>query len=275
MWSRGPRHPALRNLVETLWVSSADKSARRLSSPPREWVLPTGRMHLVLRFSEAPLRLYRDLDDETGWLAGDSIVGGARDSAYLRDISLPSSSVGVKLRPGAAPLLFGVPADALAGRHTQLEDLFGGSAGLLREELEEPKSPEGKLARFEAFLASRVRADERLTLFLEDALTRLDGHATIRAAIEDSGYSHRHFITLFRRAVGLSPKCYLRILRFQRALERMRGKAPLAQVALASGFSDQAHFTREFREISGMSPSAYRALAPKSPNHVEVNFLQD
>ncbi len=103
----------------------------------------------------------------------------------------------------------------------------------------------------------------------------------------ETGYSHRRFIELFRRAIGLSPKLYCRVLRFQSALERLAGRAThsLADLALAAGYSDQAHFNREFREFTGMPPSEYREAAPERAYHVpvgprwhegsQVNSIQD
>lgn len=235
-------------------------------------------MHVVFRLGEEPLRLYRDLDDEDGWLTGHAVIGGARDAAYLRDVSKPAASVGAQLLPGAAFWLFGAPADELSSRHTDLEDLLGPIARRIREALLEAPSPEHRLEIFESFLTRRLSPESRLHPVVSMALSRFDENAELSEVVSESGHSHRHFIALFRQAVGLSPKRYLRIVRFQRAIEHVNSRShlSLAHVALEAGFSDQSHFTREFRDIAKLSPSVYRALAPRSPNHVSVvNFLQD
>jgi AraC-like DNA-binding protein len=89
---------------------------------------------------------------------------------------------------------------------------------------------------------------------------------------KQSGYSHRRFITLFSRAVGLTPKAYCRVLRFQCVLRRARngGFASLIDLAMASGYSDQSHFNREFRELTGVTPTEYRLAAPRAAHHVLV-----
>ncbi|HZH02691.1 MAG TPA: helix-turn-helix domain-containing protein [Myxococcaceae bacterium] len=90
-----------------------------------------------------------------------------------------------------------------------------------------------------------------------------------------SGYSHRRFIILFERAVGLTPKRYCRLQRFQAALvaaRRSKADLPWIEVALAAGYSDQAHLVRDFREFAGIPPSLYRALAPARANHVPVRL---
>jgi transcriptional regulator GlxA family with amidase domain len=87
-----------------------------------------------------------------------------------------------------------------------------------------------------------------------------------------SGYSHRRFIALFHRGLGLTPKVYCRLLRFQGALEQVAAKpaVSLVEVTLDAGYSDQAHFTREFQEFAGLSPGAYRELSPAFPHHVPI-----
>ena len=82
--------PALRPFVKLLWASDEDPT-RLLKGPARELVLPTGAMHLVVRLSDHPLRLYEHLDDQVGHIVGHAVVGGARAGAYLRDVSGPSA----------------------------------------------------------------------------------------------------------------------------------------------------------------------------------------
>jgi len=237
-------------------------------------VLPTGAVHVVVRL-EGPLRLYRDAADLSGFDVGHALVGGARSGPYLRDVARPSSSVGAQLRPGAAALLFGLPSHELAERHTRLDELFGSEARRLEERLAEARDPSHRLDVFEAFLASKLDG-KRLDPLVVHALERFDERVPLGAIVEESGYSHRHFIDRFRRAVGLSPKLHARVLRFQRALRLMKTPSSLARIALDAGYSDQAHFTREFRELAGISPSHHRALAPPNANHVPwVKSFQD
>ena len=122
--------PPLRPFVEALW--SLDETPVSDFALRREHVLPTGRMHLVVRLADDPLRLFQADDDPSGRLVGTAVVGGARASYYIREVSRPLCSVGATLLPGAAFALFGARADELAVRHTRLEDLWGpGAVGLL------------------------------------------------------------------------------------------------------------------------------------------------
>ncbi len=151
--SRAPCGP-LRPFVRQVWFSEESGPATRAV---REHVVPTGSMHVVLRLSETPLRVYDHMEDSAGRTLGTSIVGGARAAFYLRDVSRPSCSVGVMLHPGAALPVLGVPASALAERHTALTDLWGRDAHHIRERLLELQKPEARMDLFEAVLTERLR----------------------------------------------------------------------------------------------------------------------
>jgi AraC-like DNA-binding protein len=86
------------------------------------------------------------------------------------------------------------------------------------------------------------------------------GSSRVAEIQRQTGYSPRHFIALFRAAVGLTPKHYYRVKRFTTALRGLAGgnAKGLADLADSAGYSDQAHLTREFREFSGVTPSQYR-----------------
>lgn len=265
---RPPRAP-LRPFLKTLWAMDQ-------TSPPhaadRERVLPTGTMHLAVRLSDDSLRLFQNVYDTAGHTIGHSVVGGARATVYLRDVSRPSRSVGAQLHAGACEILFGVPAGELAERHTQLDAIWGRPALEMRERLLEAGSLEQQLDLFESILAGRLPRLRGLHPAVAHALERLPAMTDVSEVVRETGYSHRRFIALFRHAVGLTPKVYCRVLRFGQALERVSTDpaAPHAGLALEAGFSDQAHFNREFREFAGLTPGEYRRDPPLLTYHVPI-----
>jgi AraC-like DNA-binding protein len=267
--------PALRPFVETLWAIDEGNGSARNHAVKVERVLPTGATHLVFRVSDTPLRVLGMpgvLDDPNGsaplQTVGCAVVGGARSTFYVRDVSRPVHSVGAQFRPGAVPLLFGVPADALAGRHTRLEDLWGHAAAEARGRIAEAGSLEEELVVLESILASRLPTVRGLHPAVAEALEHFAHSADVQRAVERSGHSQRHFIELFRGAVGLGPKTFARVRRFQRALGALAPGVSLGRVALESGYSDQSHFNRDFAELAGLPPREYLRAAPASVNHV-------
>jgi AraC-like DNA-binding protein len=276
-----PPHPLLAGLIKTAWFS-APSPGTRARRPAREHVMPTGLMHLVFRLDGPAVRIFKDAADPTGAQLGHALAGGARAGFYAKDAAETGPAIGMQLLPGAAQALLGLPADELAGRHVRLEDLWGSSAGLMREQLQAAPTPEDTLRTLEALLLRRLAGSSARAVnpAIKQALARLDAGMRVEEAVACSGYSHRQFIRLFSQAVGLPPKLYGRVQRFQKALGLMQAAqavrgAPfmplsLAQVAMEAGYSDQPHFNREFREFSGVTPEQYRLARPESANHVAV-----
>jgi AraC-like DNA-binding protein len=269
-----PARPALRRFVRAVWL--IDETARPMTRDAvREHVLPSGEMHLVFRLSDEPLRLFEGLQASERTL-GHAIVGGACSSYYMKDVSTPTHSVGIQLWPGACRALFGASAAELAEQHVRLDDLWGASARTARDRLLEARVPERQMEALESILAARLPEVRCLHPAVAQALERFTATSTVREVVEESGYSHRAFVALFREAVGLTPKRYSRVLRFQKVLERLGTEPGISWVMLAfdAGYSDQPHFIREFREFAGVSPGEYRRRYPwagmTSMHHVPV-----
>lgn len=87
----------------------------------------------------------------------------------------------------------------------------------------------------------------------------LDGGRTMADIAAQCGLSPAYFATAFKGATGMSPTAWLMQQRIERARHLLRrGRGSLLEIALACGFSDQPHFTRQFTRITGMSPGQWR-----------------
>ena len=236
-----------------------------------ERVLPTGAMHVAIRLSSTPLTLFDDVSGTNPRVIGHAVIGGARSAFYVRGVAEPSHSIGALLHPAAASVLLGVPAGELADRHTPLDDVWGREAAWVRERLATAGSLEAKLELFEAVLCARLAGARALHPATAEALAGFAEGARVAEIVRRSGYSHRTFIAMFRAAVGLTPKTFCRIRRFQGAVALLgRERTSLAELSLLAGYADQAHLSRDFAAFSGISPAAYRRLSPHDPNHVPI-----
>jgi AraC-like DNA-binding protein len=284
-------HPALAGLVRSVWLSTP-AAPQGQPANRREWMMPSGEMHLVLRLAGPPIGVFEHPDKPAPEDFGYAVVNGARAGVYAKSFAAGASSIGLQLLPGAAQALLGLPADELAGRHVRLADIWGADASLLHEQLLAAPSAAGKLACLEGALIKRLAASPRPSSPSAHAavlagLGQLQAGCSVDAAARHSGYSQRQFVRLFSAAIGLTPRLYTRVQRFQRALRLLQGvslqKSSLADVAAEAGYTDQPHFNRDFREFSGLTPELYRAARPAAVNHVpmafpargNVGFIQD
>ncbi len=263
--------PALRPYVQLLWASAPTSDPGL--QPSRELLLPNGAMHVVFTLGGRRPRYFADGEDRQGYLLDWANIAGLGREALVKERSHGGATVGLLLHPGVGDPHSGTPASLLAGRHTRLAELWPGAAlDSLGERMEAAPTLSLRLDVVEAVLARLWTAPSRLTPALAQALARLDRGVGVAQAAAGCGWSHRHFADRFREAVGLSPKAYGRLRRFGRVLDRLNagGSPSLAEIAVAEGYADQAHMSREFREHAGLSPARYRRLAPAQPHHVPI-----
>ncbi len=104
-------------------------------------------------------------------------------------------------------------------------------------------------------------------LFAANALAR---DVAVERVARESGLSHRRLIALFSEQVGLAPKAFARVSRFQRALALVPTRRSWTELALDAGYADQSHLTREFSALGRVTPGRYARLAPSHPSHVPV-----
>jgi AraC-like DNA-binding protein len=170
-----------------------------------------------------------------------------------------------------------VPAHETSDADIPLAALWGhGRTAELRERLLAGDSLDAKLDVLEAML-QEMWTPPGLHPAVSFALTMFDRAPTTTriATVSDTiGLSAKRFIERFKIEVGLTPKRYCRIRRFQRAVARVNGGHHIdwPQVALDCGYFDQAHFINDFRSFSGLTPTAY--LSARTPFQNHVKFLQ-
>jgi len=257
----------LSDFVEKFWLCEGD-------APPHaaERRLPTGTAQLVISLGEEPLRVSRTSRYES---YRGAAISGPHSVPFLIHTASQASLLGVAFRPGGVFPFFGLPAGEIQDAHVSLDALWGGAAEHLRERLLAAATPEARFLILEhALLARLVPVAQRhpavafaLREFRAAPHTRPVAHMA-----EHVGLSQRRFIQVFREEVGLTPKLFCRVRRFQRALRRIGPRQSIAWARLASdcGYFDQSHLIRDFRAFSGLTPTAYLARRSEHQNHVPL-----
>jgi AraC-like DNA-binding protein len=262
-------HPRLADFVDTVWYYDGYAPPHRL-----ERVLPDGSMQLIIHLRGEPLRVY-GREDAPHEVQGP-LVCGPRARYSLVDTAQQGALVGIHFRPGGAAPLLGVPAGELRDTDVPLEALWGAGAWELQQQIVEAPTPEARLRLLEATLLARLesaRALDPVVTYAVLAFAPALRGASVAAVAAATSLSHRHFISVFREAIGLTPKTYCRVARFQAALRAIaRGEqVKWAVLAAACGYYDQAHLVHDFRAFSGLAPSGYLARRGEHRNHIPMD----
>jgi AraC-like DNA-binding protein len=259
--------PLLSEYIDMLWLYE-----RGADRPILERALPTGTIELVIDLGGGTVCIY-DRDDPRCTLISHRgpMLCGPQSEYFVIDNMQPWV-LGAHFKPGGAFPFLGLPASELHDQHVALADLWGGAAFDLQECVMDAPTPAVMFRILEAALLDRLRDPVMRHPAVAFALCEMGGAQPLTAVTDQIGLSARRFSQLFGEQVGLSPKRYQRVMRFQAVLRRIYDAAPLnwADVAFDCGFFDQAHFIHEFRAFSGLSPTEYMAQRGRHQNHVSL-----
>ena len=279
--------PPLSEFVDCFWTAVNAQASRK------ERILPSATFELVVNLRDDEVRIYDPARLEPFRRFSGAVLSGTYSRAFACDAMQHASMFGVHFKPGRAFPFLGVRASDLADTHVDLADVWGRSALELREELCTAKTPVQRFNVMERILTARLERAPPLHPAISVAL-QMFGSSGVSAAVGDAaralGVSRRHFIQLFSAEVGLTPKLFCRLLRFQQArvhAERfaraepdrvvpaqIRSVVDWARLATTCGYFDQSHLIKDFEEFSGLSPTHYlRQLQPDArlkDNHVAI-----
>lgn len=242
----------LRGIVDRLW--RVDESPA--DEPAPETICPDGRTEIVIHLGD-PMRQQlgdRQLEQPRSLLVAQ--MHGPITVVPTGRVSM----VGARLASGALHRLLPIPQGRLTGQILDLESVWHAWARATADRVASTPSPAASLAAFESALQALVPdvAASDGTHAMEAAIATLrasGGNASIDRLAQSTALSRRQFERRFAECVGLSPRLFGRIVRFQRAFRHLAQESG-ADVAARCGYADQAHLVREVRRFAGQTPSA-------------------
>lgn len=208
--------------------------------------------------------------------AYDALVGGLHTRPALISHSGQMCGVQLSLTPLGARALLGAPAAVVASWDLDLTDVLGAPGTELVERVRAATGWPGRFAAVEQVLLRLARDHATIEPEVAEAwrlTTAAYGGLRIEEVARRVGWSSRHLGGRFRAEIGLTPKEAARVARFDRSrsllFRRVRGGRPadFATLAAVSGYTDQAHLSREWRSMTGLPPARYVAA--------ELGFVQD
>ncbi|HSQ62700.1 MAG TPA: DUF6597 domain-containing transcriptional factor [Polyangiaceae bacterium] len=226
IYQERPPSPSLRSLVACFWSISGERDGHR--------VLPDGAMDIVVIDGVARV---------VGAMTRAEIVPGGTGPVF-----------GVRFRPGEAVRILAEAAE--------LTDVDAPLAEIWREG---PREIEDERALERAVIARLSSHGAAADVRVRAAIDVLASGGSVRQAAERAGLSERQLARRFTPRVGVGPKLFARVMRLQRAAGVLARGAPPLAASTHAGYADQAHFTRDARELAGATPSVLASEMFKTP----------
>ncbi len=268
---RVPR-PPLDAFIESIWVYRNDPQPHAL-----ERILPNGAAQLIVNLKEDETRLYDPECPHRHVATSGSVLSGVRSGFQVIDTSEQEYVAGVAFRPGGTLPFMHAPAHETRDADVPLDALWGRRRAIaFRQRLLESDGIDATVDALEAALREMwcPRTLHSAVNFALAAFDRAPSTTSVAAVTDAIGLSAKRFIERFKSEVGLTPKRYCRVRRFQHAvaLSSSGRHVDWTGVAIDCGYFDQAHFIHDFRSFSGITPTDYQSAKTAFPNHVK--FLQ-
>lgn len=234
----------------------------------RSRALPRGAATVIIDLSPRQQVDFYAADGTTRLDVPPAFIAGAGSISYITQIDAAQTVLTIHFRPGA---VFTDALHELENCCVGLADVWGSAGTELHDRLLDAPSARSRIALVEAFLLATIRPRHAGVAAVLDAAEH-NPSMRVAQAVALTGLSPKRLIGLFRTQVGLTPKTYLRVRRLQASLRLLDGGANRgADVAAALGYFDQAHFAREFRAFTAMTPTQYAHHRMWLPSHVGLS----
>lgn len=256
--------PALRSFISKY-------AGCRLSGLPPGFNLglPSNDIHLIISLGE-PVEVVRMPTSKQSPASMTAMVAGFQNGPTVVRQRNEAFGLHVFIKPLGAHAVLGIPSKELASWIVDLSDICGTFARNLICRLRSARTWKERFDSLDSAFLSRLQT-ACLPPEIEWAWTRLEkahGAVPVESLASEAGWGRRHFTERFREVLGATPKSAARVFRFERAIQLLfHGGLGLADVACTAGYSDQAHMTREWRELAGCTPRAWISG--------ELPFIQD
>jgi AraC-like DNA-binding protein len=251
----------LQSVVECYWIVEGTEI---------EWqkIAPDGYTEMIFHFADCYRVRHSGKTEE---LQPYAIVAGQIDTPLFLQPTGKSGVFGIKFHPTGIWKLLGINMSLLTNQTADLTEFLGGVARQLIDELRQAKDTEHRILIIEEFLMNRQKIEIRESE-IDPIITTIHknkGQISIQDLAATYTLSPRKIERLFRQQVGVSAKLYSRIIRFAHVYKMIQQpELTKAEATYLSGYFDQAHFNKEFKEFAGESPETYF-----HQNHTFSNFF--
>jgi AraC-like DNA-binding protein len=240
-----------------------------------ERLLPDGSVNILIDLTDTPKYIFdNDLLQEKQ-TCNRSWVSGMHSNYISIGAAKNACMVVIRFLPGKSYPFLKLPIYELNNQVVDGDLIFGSRIHSLREAVGEMNSIEEKFQVVENWLQSIGRYQQNNEAIISYAVENINKYSSSLCLGDlafKSGYSQKQFISIFKKHLGLSPKMYHRIVRFNKVLVEIETKNSIHWTKLCYdlNYHDQAHFIKEFRQFAGFNPNQFLKERGEFINYVPV-----
>jgi len=264
-------HPQLERYIDKIWVF---ESSGRIPADDMRLIVPNGRVKLTIPYrngvSGKNIEMFHLSKEAQITLIGIGDIPAIIDLEH----DAPSGNIGIEFSPVGAYRIFRIRQDELKNRIFLLEDVLGKAAREVQEIIANHESVDQKIKVIQQYLR-KLLSKSQPDLLLDYCITQIketQGTIAIGALENKTGYSSRWLHNKFVEKIGVSTKNFSSIIRFMQFYEPWARSPNFDfRTSLYHYFYDQAHFIKEFKRFTGMSPLKFT----KSENEFGKIFYKE
>jgi AraC-like DNA-binding protein len=237
--------------------------------------LPDGNVEIVIDLTETPKFIYDDNSLVEIQACNKLWISGIRNKYITIPSGRDSEMFVINFRKGMAYPFLGLPLGDLSDKVVDGDLILKKIFLQLREQLFTCYTVEKKFLLAELILTKHFLPVLSVDPIIEYAVNRILAApeiVVIKSIAVKTGYSSRHLVHLFKHKVGVSPKAFLKIIRFQKSIREieLKGYTNFSSLASDCGYYDQSHFIADFKSFSGFTPAAYIKQKADYLNYVPI-----
>lgn len=248
-------HPDLAAFVKSYWQLEVPAN----TSDEKQRVLPDGSIEMAFILAD-DVKRYNDKGEFS--IQPRAMVIGQITEPFFVQPTGEVRSFAVSFYPYGFANFVDCPISDLANKDTPLETLFGEEAKALEQQINTAKDTKGRIGAVETFLLNKLAESATIDRVVQStvaALFETKGRQSISTILEKQATTRRNLERKFKKQVGMSPKQLSKVVRMQAALQMLLNQETesLTKIAYDNQYYDQAHFTKDFKELTGNNPKDF------------------